>query len=150
MPTELLLEVLLLAALAMLALQVVSLLRKRHDVALSAKLDALKDDNERLQRTLREEQRADREELQQGFSRFREHVGRQLASMSQRQARCNVHLRHEDLPGEAWQHHMRPPLGNRRNCKMDEFPVVLSLMTREPRRGCRMLPLRRHPSCHRR
>lgn len=69
-----------------LVAQIALLLRGRGDGGLAAKLDALKDDNERLQRALREEQRAGREELQQGFERFRSHVGEQLGGMSQQQA----------------------------------------------------------------
>ncbi|MDE1894510.1 MAG: DNA recombination protein RmuC [Pseudomonadota bacterium] len=84
--TELLLVLLLVAALTILVLQVAMLLRGRADAGLRAGLDALRDDNERLQRTLREEQRAGRDELQQGFDRFRGHVGEQLDGMSQRQA----------------------------------------------------------------
>ena len=82
---EVLLLVLTLLALAVLALQVI-LLRGRGDSGTHARLDALKDDGERLQRTLREEQRAGREELQQGFDRFRAHVGEQLGGMSAQQA----------------------------------------------------------------
>ncbi|MBU6247433.1 MAG: DNA recombination protein RmuC, partial [Xanthomonadaceae bacterium] len=82
---DMLLILLLVAAVAMLFLQVVQLLRGRADAGLSNRLDALKDDNERLQRALREEQRAGREELQQGFDRFRQHVGEQLGSASQQQ-----------------------------------------------------------------
>ncbi|HET6431412.1 DNA recombination protein RmuC [Dyella sp.] len=78
--------VLVVAVLAVLALQVALLLRDRGDAGLTARLDALKDDGERLQRTLREEQRAGREELQQGFDRFRVHVGEQLGGAAQQQA----------------------------------------------------------------
>ena len=73
-------------ALVVLLLQVHILRRGRADGGLTARLDALRDDNERLQRTLREEQRAGREELQQGFDRFRGHVGEQLAGVSRHQA----------------------------------------------------------------
>jgi DNA recombination protein RmuC len=83
--TDALLLVLVLLALAVLALQVI-LLRGRDDGGMHARLDALKDDGERLQRTLREEQRAGREELQLGFDRFRAHVGEQLGGMSAHQA----------------------------------------------------------------
>ncbi|MDO1529375.1 DNA recombination protein RmuC [Fulvimonas sp. R45] len=81
-----LLVVLVILALLVLALQLALLLRGRGDAGLHARLDALKDDNERLQRALREEQRGGREELQQGFDRFRGHVGEQLAGMSRQQA----------------------------------------------------------------
>lgn len=84
--TTLLLAALLLVALIVLALQVLALQRGRGDAGLTTRLDALKDDGERLQRALREEQRAGREELQQGFDRFRGHVGEQLAGASQHQA----------------------------------------------------------------
>ncbi|WP_346948483.1 DNA recombination protein RmuC [Dyella sp.] len=83
--TEVLLLVLILLALAALALLAV-LLRSRDGGGLHARLDALKDDGERLQRSLREEQRSGREELQQGFDRFRVHMGEQLGGMSQHQA----------------------------------------------------------------
>jgi DNA recombination protein RmuC len=83
--TEVLLIVLVLLALAVLALQF-ALLRGRDDGSLRVRLDALKDDGERLQRALREEQRAGREELQQGFDRFRGHVGEQLGGMNLHQA----------------------------------------------------------------
>jgi DNA recombination protein RmuC len=83
--TDILLIVLAILAVAVLALQVI-LLRGRDDGGTHARLDALKDDGERLQRVLREEQRAGREELQQGFDRFRGHVGEQLGGMNQHQA----------------------------------------------------------------
>ena len=83
---EILLIVLLVAVLIVLVLQVLALRRGREDAGLHIRLDALKDDGERLQRTLREEQRAGRDELQQGFDRFRSHVGEQLGGMSQQQA----------------------------------------------------------------
>lgn len=84
-PERILLVALLLVALTGLVLQLVLLLRGRGDTDLAARLDALKDDNERLQRVLREEQRAGREELQQGFDRFRGHVGEQLGAASLQQ-----------------------------------------------------------------
>jgi DNA recombination protein RmuC len=83
---DILLIVLVILAALVLLLQVVTLLRGRGDPGLGAKLDALKDDSARVERTLREEQRAGREELQQGFDRFRGHLGEQLAGMSQQQA----------------------------------------------------------------
>ncbi|HEV2540003.1 MAG TPA: DNA recombination protein RmuC [Frateuria sp.] len=83
---DVLLFLLLLAAIATLALQVVLLRRGRSDGALVARLDALKQDGERLERTMREEQRAGRGELQQGFDRFRSHVGEQLSGVSRHQA----------------------------------------------------------------
>jgi DNA recombination protein RmuC len=83
---DVLLALLLLVALAILALQFVLLRRGRADDGLAMRLDALKHDGERLERTLREEQRAGREELQQGFDRFRGHVAEQLAGMTRQQA----------------------------------------------------------------
>ncbi|MGN2246545.1 DNA recombination protein RmuC [Frateuria sp. GZRR35] len=83
---DVLLALLLLVALAILVLQVVLLRRGRADDGLAIRLDALKSDGERLERTLREEQRAGREELQQGFDRFRTHVAEQLGGMSRQQA----------------------------------------------------------------
>jgi len=84
--TEMLLIVLILAVLLIIVLQVLALLRGRGDAGLAPRLDALKDDGERLQRALREEQRSGREELQQGFDRFRGHMVEQLGGMSQQQA----------------------------------------------------------------
>ncbi|UGB37798.1 DNA recombination protein RmuC [Frateuria soli] len=83
---DILLALLLLVALAILVLQVVLLRRGRADEGLAIRLDALKSDGERLERALREEQRAGREELQQGFDRFRNHVADQLGGMSRQQA----------------------------------------------------------------
>ena len=84
--TDTLLSILLVAVALILLLQIAVLLRGRGDAGTSAKLDALKDDGARVERTLREEQRAGREELQQGFDRFRGHLGEQLGGMSQQQA----------------------------------------------------------------
>ncbi|EIL89282.1 hypothetical protein UU9_09607 [Rhodanobacter fulvus Jip2] len=83
---QILLILLVVLVAAVLLLQVVALLRGRGDPGLGAKLDALKDDSARVERTLREEQRAGREELQQGFDRFRGHLGEQLGNASQQQA----------------------------------------------------------------
>lgn len=77
---------LLFLLVVVLALQVALLLRSRGDGGLTARLDALRDDNERVERTLRDEQRSGRAELQQGFERFRGHVNEQLAGMSRAQA----------------------------------------------------------------
>ena len=84
--TEALLIILVILAALVLLLQLAALLRGRGDPGLGVKLDALKDDSARVERTLREEQRAGREELQQGFDRFRGHLGEQLSGMSQQQA----------------------------------------------------------------
>ena len=86
MPASETLPIVLVVLVLLLVLQVALLLRGRGDAGLTAKLDALKDDNERLQRALREEQRSGREELQQGFERFRGHVNEQLDGMSRQQA----------------------------------------------------------------
>jgi DNA recombination protein RmuC len=83
---QILLIVLVILAALVLLLQVLMLLRDRTDPGFGLKLDALKDDSARLERTLREEQRAGREELQQGFDRFRGHMVEQLGSLSQQQA----------------------------------------------------------------
>lgn len=83
---ETLLIVLVILAVLVLLLQLAVLLRGRGDPALNSKVDALKDDSARVERTLREEQRAGREELQQGFDRFRGHLGEQLNGMSTQQA----------------------------------------------------------------
>ena len=83
---ETLLIVLVIFAVLVLLLQLALLLRGRGDPGLNAKLDALKDDSARVERTLREEQRAGRENLQQGFDRFRGHLGEQLNGMSAQQA----------------------------------------------------------------
>jgi len=83
--TDTLLIILLVVVLVVIVLQVMTLLRTRADAGLTSRLDALKDDGERLQRTLRDEQRNGREELQQGFDRFRGHVVEQLGGMSLQQ-----------------------------------------------------------------
>ncbi len=83
---QILLITLIILVAVVLLLQLVALLRGRGDPGLMAKLDALKDDGARVERTVREEQRAGREELQQGFDRFRGHLGEQLGSTSQQQA----------------------------------------------------------------
>lgn len=85
MPTATLLVIIVLL-LAVVCLQVIALLRGRADSGLTARLEALRNDGERLERTLREEQRTGREALQQGFDRFRTHVGEQLSGVSQQQA----------------------------------------------------------------
>ncbi len=79
-----LLIILVIAVALVLVLQLVVLARKR-DHSLTARLEALKDDNERLQRTLRDEQRAGRGELAQSFDQFRGHVQQQLDGMSVQQ-----------------------------------------------------------------
>ncbi len=86
MPLAEILQIILVILLVLvLLLQLVALLRGRGDAGVIARLDALKDDSARVERTLREEQRAGREELQQGFDRFRSHLGEQFGGMSQQQ-----------------------------------------------------------------
>ncbi|MGN6706606.1 MAG: DNA recombination protein RmuC [Rhodanobacter sp.] len=82
---EILQTILVILLVLVLLLQLVALLRGRGDAGVIARLDALKDDSARVERTLREEQRAGREELQQGFDRFRSHLGEQFGGMSQQQ-----------------------------------------------------------------
>jgi DNA recombination protein RmuC len=84
--TDILLIILIVTVALALLLQIAMLLRGRSDAGTNAKLDALKDDSARIERTVREEQRAGREELQQGFDRFRGHLGEQFGGMSQQQA----------------------------------------------------------------
>jgi DNA recombination protein RmuC len=83
---QILLILLVVLVAAVLLLQLVTLLRGRGDPGLGARLDTLKDDSARVERTVREEQRAGREELQQSFDRFRSHLGEQLGNASQQQA----------------------------------------------------------------
>lgn len=86
MPIQMSLVILIVLVALLLVLQLILLLRGRGDASLHTKLDALKDDGARLERTLREEQRAGRVELQQGFDGFRGHVNEQLGGMSRQQA----------------------------------------------------------------
>lgn len=80
-----LLAVLIVAVLAGLVLQLVALLRGRGDAALAARLEALRGDSDRIERALREEQRAGRGELAQSFEQFRGHVQQQLDAANVRQ-----------------------------------------------------------------
>lgn len=82
---EILLLVLIVLAAATLLLQLVLLARGRGDPGLRERLDALRGDNQRLDQTLRDEQRAGRGELAQAFAQFREHVQRQLDGMGTQQ-----------------------------------------------------------------
>src|SRR3546814_16952307 len=82
---ETLLILLVILAAAVLLLQLAMMLRGRGDHGLGAKLDTLKDDSARVERTLREEKRAGREELKKSLDRFRGHHGEQLGTMSQKQ-----------------------------------------------------------------
>ncbi len=83
---EVLLIILIILAILIVLLQIAALLRGRGDPALGGQFDALKEASARVERTLHEEQRAGREELQQSFDRFRGHLGEQLNGMSQQQA----------------------------------------------------------------
>ena len=83
--TEMLLIVLVPATLTMLVLQLILLLRGRGDAGLTARLDALKDDNRHLRDALGQEQRAGRAELTQTLDLFRGLVQEQLGGMSQQQ-----------------------------------------------------------------
>lgn len=67
------------------ALQLVLLLRSRGEVISPAHLAALRGDSERVERTLRDEQRAGRTELAQSFQQFGGHVQRQLDALNARQ-----------------------------------------------------------------
>ncbi|MCE5233242.1 MAG: DNA recombination protein RmuC [Mizugakiibacter sp.] len=80
-----LLLVLTVAVAAVLALQLVALLRGRGDASLAARIDALRGDSDRIERALREEQRAGRGELAQSFEQFRGHVQQQLEAANARQ-----------------------------------------------------------------
>ncbi|WP_049621036.1 DNA recombination protein RmuC [Frateuria defendens] len=82
---EILLSVLVIAVLAMLVLQVAVLLRGRADAGLTARLDALKDDNRHLREALAQEQRAGRSEQAQSLGQFRGLVQEQLGAMGEQQ-----------------------------------------------------------------
>lgn len=86
---EILLIVLVVAVLAVIVLQVMSLQRGREDGGLTARLDALKDDNRHLRDVLAQEQRAGRGEISQSMSQslaqFRTLVQEQLNGMSTQQ-----------------------------------------------------------------
>ncbi|MFC4763716.1 DNA recombination protein RmuC [Dyella koreensis] len=83
--TDTLLTVLAIAVLAVIVLQVIALLRGRGDAGLTARLDALKDDNRHLRDALAQEQRAGRGELAQTLGQFRGLVQEQLGTMSDQQ-----------------------------------------------------------------
>ncbi|TAL85640.1 MAG: DNA recombination protein RmuC [Rhodanobacter sp.] len=78
--------ILIVLAALILLLQIATPWRGRGNPGLDGQLDALKEASARVERTLREEQRAGREELQLGFDRFRGHLGEQLDGMSRQQA----------------------------------------------------------------
>lgn len=83
--TDILLIVLAIAVLVVIVLQVIALLRGRGDAGLTARLDALKDDNRHLRDALTQEQRAGRGELAQTLGQFRGLVQEQLGAMSEQQ-----------------------------------------------------------------
>lgn len=83
--TETLLLVLGIAVLLVLLLQILILRRGRGDGTLIHRLDDIKDDSARIERALREEQRAGRGELAQSFDQFRGHVQQQLDAMGAQQ-----------------------------------------------------------------
>jgi DNA recombination protein RmuC len=85
MDTTLLYVLVALVALAVLLL-VMLLLRPRGDAAaLRGRLDALRADNERVERTVRDEQGKGRAELAHSFEQFRGHVQAQLDTVSTHQ-----------------------------------------------------------------
>ena len=93
METTLLIVLVALTALTVV-LSSVSLLRPRGVAALREKLDALRGDSERVERVLRDEQRAGRAELAQSFGQFRGHVQTQLDTVStQQRQRPRLELR---------------------------------------------------------
>jgi DNA recombination protein RmuC len=83
--TEILLIVLVVAVLVVIVLQVMNLQRQRDDGSLTARLDALKDDNRHLREALAQEQRAGRGEMSQTLGQFRSLVQEQLGGMSAQQ-----------------------------------------------------------------
>jgi DNA recombination protein RmuC len=84
MDTTLLYALVALIVFAIILLFVL-LLRPRGDAALREKLEALRTDGQRLDQTLRDEQRAGRKELAQSFEQFRGHVQAQLDTVSTQQ-----------------------------------------------------------------
>ena len=72
------------AVALLLALVAVLLVRSRGG-QLAARLDAMREDNDRLERALREEQRAGRAELAGSFAHVRQQVGEQLGVMGGQQ-----------------------------------------------------------------
>src|SRR5690348_2329407 len=84
METTLLIVLVALAALTVILLSVL-VLRPHGDATLREKLDGLRGDSERVERVLRDEQRAGRAELAQSFEQFRGHVQAQLDTVSTQQ-----------------------------------------------------------------
>ena len=85
MPATSLLLALLVLAVVSIALQWLALLRGRGDGGLTARLDALKDDNRHLREALAQEQRAGRGELAQALEQFRGQLQQQFGSLSEQQ-----------------------------------------------------------------
>ncbi|MFC4525972.1 DNA recombination protein RmuC [Dyella halodurans] len=83
--SEILLIVLVIAVLVLIVLQTLQLQRGRGDGGLTARLDALKDDNRHLREALAQEQRAGRGELTQSLGHFRGLLQEQLGGMSEQQ-----------------------------------------------------------------
>ncbi|TAN03766.1 MAG: DNA recombination protein RmuC [Rhodanobacteraceae bacterium] len=81
MDTTLLIVLVVLAATAVILL-IVLLLRPRHDSTLSGKLDALRGDSERVERTLRDEQRAARLELSETLDRLGGQIRERLGALT--------------------------------------------------------------------
>ncbi|HET8553292.1 MAG TPA: DNA recombination protein RmuC [Rhodanobacteraceae bacterium] len=77
-----LLTILVIAIGIVLVLQLFLLLRKPQG-QLDSRLDAIRDDNERLERTLREEQRAGRTELAQSIDSFDKRLGQNIERTNQ-------------------------------------------------------------------
>ncbi|MGA7297010.1 MAG: DNA recombination protein RmuC [Rhodanobacteraceae bacterium] len=82
MPTEQMLLIALCAAVAVLLVLVVVLLLRGRGARVAERLASLKEDNERLERTLRDEQRGGRQELAAAFADFRKQVEQQLGTVS--------------------------------------------------------------------
>jgi DNA recombination protein RmuC len=80
-----LLIALLAVVLACLGLLIALLSRGRQDDGSALRLDALREDNRRLEGVIREEQRAGRGELGESFGQFRGHVQEQLQIAADRQ-----------------------------------------------------------------
>ncbi|HEU0277386.1 MAG TPA: DNA recombination protein RmuC [Rhodanobacteraceae bacterium] len=85
MPLDVLLPAVLVLSALELILLVVLALRPRGDHALRERIDGLRADHERIERTLREEQRGGRTELAQAFAQFRTQVQGQLEAAGNQQ-----------------------------------------------------------------
>lgn len=81
-PVVILLIVLLVMLIAIVMMQLALLTRSRGNEALSQKLDALRGDSERVERVLREEQRAGRGELAQTLNRLGEQLRLSLSGLT--------------------------------------------------------------------